>query len=133
MSGSQMQLYAREQLAYPAADLDHKEPQGVELHPLDSRGHQLAPQHVQEPIGRCVQQQPELVGKKTLAAEAVGFEMPLEVLDVVLDLAALYVEVIELFRLGGFVGYHKASVSAFGHGLRLIDDPPLALPTFGLV
>jgi hypothetical protein len=74
-----MQLYAREQLAYPAAEvLDHKEPQGVELHPLDSRGHQLAPQHIQESIGRCMQQQPELLGKKTLAAEALGFEMPLE-------------------------------------------------------
>src|SRR5215210_1140186 len=133
MSGSQMQLYAREQLAYPAADLDHKQPQGVELHPLDSRGHQLAPQHVQEPIGRCVQQQPELVGKKTLAAEPIGFEMPLEVLDVVLDLAALYVELIELFRPGGLVGYHKASVGAFGHGLRLVDHPSGALPTAGLV
>jgi hypothetical protein len=62
-------------LAYSAADLDHKKAQRIELHPLDARPNELPSQGVQQPVSCRVQQQPKLVGKEAVAAQAVGLEV----------------------------------------------------------
>jgi hypothetical protein len=68
------------QLAHPAADLDGQEPQRAELHPANSGPDQPSSDVVGKPVGRRVQEQPELVGKEAVAAEAICLQRPFEVL-----------------------------------------------------
>ncbi len=49
-----------EQLTHPTAYLDQPQPERVQLHPSGARRDELPAQGVQQPVGRRVQQQPEL-------------------------------------------------------------------------
>lgn len=64
MAGSQTQAHPVVELFDPAAELDQAQPKRGERHPRDMRGLQPAAQSVEEPVGRDVEQQPELVGPK---------------------------------------------------------------------
>ena len=55
-------------------------------------------EEVDEVVGGGVQQQAESVGQKAVAAQAVGAEAVLELLDAVLALAAIVVESEDLAR-----------------------------------
>jgi hypothetical protein len=95
--------------------------------------HQFLPQSVHKPVGSGVQKQPKLVGYKAVAAEAIGFERYLQILDPILCLAPLSVMSVEFIGLIGFVGHHKAGVGALFHHLGFVDDPALDLPASRLV
>src|SRR5438874_7339433 len=74
-------------------DLDEAQPQSFELHDAPGRafGHQPA-HRPEEPVGTGVKKEAELVGRRLMAGGAVGGEMVLPRLDVVLRLAARAVE-----------------------------------------
>jgi hypothetical protein len=99
MARSQMQPHLRHQLPYPATDLDETKPQGVQLHPPRATFDQLSPQSIHQPVGCGVQEQAELVGYETVAAQAIRFHVELEVLDPVLCLSSPGVELLESVRL----------------------------------
>lgn len=80
-----------------------------------------------------MQQEPELIGEEAMAAEAVGFEVELEILDPVLALSAPGVELVEILRLVGPRGNDEAGIGPSLHRLGLVDDPAPPLPAPGLV
>jgi hypothetical protein len=104
--------YLGEQLSNPAADLDEVEPQGVQLHPPHARPDQPPPQLVQQPLSRGVQQQPKLVCKEPVAAEAIGLQRPLEVLDPAFRFSPSHVPIVEFGRPIGTGAYDEAGVLA---------------------
>jgi hypothetical protein len=81
------------QLDDAGGEFDQAQSQGVELHdaPVRAFGHEAA-HRPQEPIGAGVQEQAELVGFGLVAGGAVGGEVVLPGLDVVLGLTARAVE-----------------------------------------
>src|SRR5215212_3488032 len=123
----------RKEFSDPPTDLYELQAQGVQLHPLYPSIHQLLPQSVHKPVGGGVHKQTKLVGQKALAAEAIGFERYLQILDPILCLATLSVMSIEFIGLIGFVSHHKAGVGALFHHLGFVDDPALDLPASRLV
>src|SRR5918994_2232322 len=133
MTRSQMQADLCHQLPYPATDLDETKPEGVQLHSARAAFDQLPPQSIHQPVGRGVQEQAELVGYETLAAQAICFHVELEVLDPVLCLSSPSVELVESVRLIISGGYHKARVRPLLQRLGLVDDPALVLPASGFV
>jgi hypothetical protein len=103
-------MYAnlRKEFSDPPTDLHELQAQGVQLHPLYAPIHQLLPQSVHKPVGSSVHKQTKLVGHKAVAAEAIGFERYLQILDPILCLATLSVMSVEFIGLIGFVSHHKA-------------------------
>jgi hypothetical protein len=103
-------MYAdlRKEFSDPPTDLYELQAQGVQLHPLYPPIHQLLPQSVHKPVGSGVHKQPKLVGHKALAAEAIGFERYLQILDPILRLPTLGVMSVEFIWVLGFVGQHEA-------------------------
>jgi hypothetical protein len=95
MARSQMQADLPHQLPYPATDLDQTKPEGVQLHLARAAFDQLPPQSIHQPVSRGVQEQAELVGYETVAAQAIRFHVELEVLDPVLCLSWPGVELLE--------------------------------------
>src|SRR5260370_37164560 len=106
-------------------DLDEAQPQSVELHDAPGRafGHQPA-HRPEEPVGTGVKEEAELVGGGLMAGGAVGGEMVLPRLDVVLRLTARAVEpLIELLGAAALeVGDDKAGIVS----LAALLDPPHA-------
>ena len=86
---------------------------------------------VDEIVGEAVEQQTEGVGQKTVAAEPVGAEAILELLDAVLALAAIVVKGKDLRRPAGTVGDDEAQVDSGGRVLGLVADAALTWPTAG--
>ena len=81
------------QLDDAGGDLDEAQPQSVELHDAPGRGFGHQPAHrPEEPVGTGVKEEAELVGRGLMTGGAVGGEMVLPGLDVVLRLAARTVE-----------------------------------------
>jgi len=128
-------MYAdlRKEFSDPSADLHELQAQGVQLHALYTLIHQLLPQSVHKPVGSGVQKQPKLVGYKSVAAKAIGFERYLQILDPILRLPTLGVMSVEFIGLIGSVGHHKAGVGALFHHLGFVDDPALDLPASRLL
>ena len=82
-----------------------------------------------------MQEQPELVGRRACAGRAVGGEMRLPGLDVVLGRAAPAVDIL-VERLGlsaGEVGDDEAAIGPLGADLDPGDDALDAAPTGGPV
>jgi hypothetical protein len=82
----------------PAADLDQAQPRRVQLHPRNFEFGQPTADRVEQPAGRPVQQEAELVGPEPVVAQAVGEAGPLEVLDPVLRLAPVGVPGVDRLR-----------------------------------
>src|SRR5215218_3263706 len=130
MARSQMQAYLRHQLPYPATDLDETKPQGVQLHPPRTAFDQLPPQSIHQPVGR-VQEQTELVGYETVAAQAIRFHVELEVLDPVLSLSSPGVEFVESVRLIISVCDRRVRVRPHRQLHHRFDDPATMRPACG--
>ena len=94
------------------SNFDQAQPQGIKLHNSPSRtfGHDAA-HRPQEPIGASVQEQAKLVGLGRVAGGAIGGEVVLPRLDVVLGLAAGAVEpLVNVLGAAAFeVGDNKAA------------------------
>ena len=73
-----------------------------------------------------MQEQTEGVGQKTMAAEPVGTEAVLELLDAVLALAAIVVKGKDLGSTAGTVSDEEAEVGSGGGVLGLVTDATLA-------
>jgi len=80
-----------------------------------------------------VQEQTESVGQEAVAAQAVGAEAVLELLDAVLTLAAIIVESEDLGGATGAVRNNEAQVGSGGGVLGLVADAALVLPGTGAV
>src|SRR5512133_363414 len=107
------------------SNFDQAQPQGIELHNSPSRTFgQDAAHRPQEPIGASVQEQAKLIGLGRMAGGAVGGEVVLPRLDVVLGLAAGAVEpLVKVLGAAAFkVGDNKAGVGAFGPRFDAGDD-----------
>ena len=123
-------------LDHPRGDLDEAQSQGVELRDGKTRAlrHRGA-QAPHQPVGAGMQEQPELVGGRACAGRAVGGEMRLPGLDVVLGRAAPAVDIL-VERLGlsaGEVGDDEAAIGPLGADLDPGDDALDAAPTGGPV
>src|SRR5918997_4217053 len=99
MSRGQMHADLRKEFSDPPTDLHELQAQGVQLHPLYPPIHQLLPQSVHKPVGSGVHKQPKLVGHKAVAAETIGFERYLQILDPILRLPTLSVMSVEFIGL----------------------------------
>jgi hypothetical protein len=74
--------------------------------------------------GRSVEQQPELVGQKAMAAQAVGLKLQLQLLDAVFHGAPQPVNaVIDKLRVAAHVSDYSALVGARMGLIQLGDDP----------
>ena len=84
-----MDADARGLLDHAGADLEQAVAEGCELGPVERHParHGIA-EREHQPVGRGVEDQPELVGGRALAGGAVGGELDLVLLDKVLGLAA---------------------------------------------
>jgi len=121
-----------EALADQPTDLDEPEAEGVELHTGNAELDQPVPECVQEPVGRGVQQEPELIGPEGMIAQPVGKAGIFEVFDPEFgSTTALDLEVIEGSGVVVAGGDHKADVETFGKDFGLDDDPTSLLPTPG--
>ena len=100
----------------PGGDLDQREADRVELSGAPERGlGGQATQRVQEPVGRGVDQQTELVRGGAGARRPVRGEVQLVRLDQVLGLAALAVDaLVKPARRAFEVGDDEAAVAALG-------------------
>ena len=78
-----------------------------------------------------MQEQAEGVSQEAVAAQAVGAEAVLELLDTVLTLAAIIVESEDLRSATGAVRNYEAQVGSDGGVLGLVADAALARPTAG--
>src|SRR5215210_2669864 len=128
-----MQPHLRHQLPDPPSDLDEKKPEGIQLHSAHSAGDEFPPQSVHEPVGRGMQQEPKLVGHESMATEAVGFYVKLEVLDPVLALPTARVKRVKLLRMVAPGGNDEAGIGPLLHRLGLVCDPTPMLPACGPV
>src|SRR5579864_6462401 len=109
-----------ESLANEPADLDQPKTQGVELHPWYPKLDQPVAQGVQEPVGRGMQQEPELVGHKRMVAQPIAMAGALEVLDAVLGRTTpLDIPVVEGERIVGPVGDDEAGIGSLLQRFRL--------------
>lgn len=130
-----MQADLRLHLDHPRGDLDEAQSQRVELGDGKARAfrHRSA-QAPHQPIGAGMQE-PELVGRRSCAGCAVGGEMRLPGLDVVLGRSAPAVEIL-VERLGFpacKIGDDEAGVSTLGADLDAGDDAFHAAPAGGPV
>jgi hypothetical protein len=80
-----------------------------------------------------VQQQAEGVGQEAVAAQAIGTEAILELLDAVLAFAAVIVEGEDLGGTTRAVGNQEAQVGSGGGVLDLVTDAALMRPTASAV
>ena len=73
-----MDAHAGSLLDHPGAGLEQSVAEGGELGPVErhAAGHGVA-QREHQPVGRGVQDQPELVGERALAGSAAGGELTL--------------------------------------------------------
>ena len=101
MAGGQPQADAVASLPDAAADLEQPQAEGVQLHPLDPPRPQPTPQRIEQPVGRRVQQQPELVGAEAMVTEAISKAGDFQILDGVLAIAAGNVPGVERLGRGG--------------------------------
>src|SRR5581483_4712857 len=93
VAGGELEADDRPELADAASDLEQAEAQGVELHTGRARRDEPATERVQQPVGRGVEEQAELVGEEAVAAHAVREAGILEVLDPQLRLPAVHIPV----------------------------------------
>ena len=75
-------------------DLQELEAEGVDLGRGQLCAFQVVAQQPEQAVGRGVEQQPELVGQEAVAAQAVGPEIQLQLLDAVFHIAPEHVEVV---------------------------------------
>jgi hypothetical protein len=94
----------------------------------------MVAQQPKQAVGRSVEQQPELVDPKPVAAQAVGLELQLQFLDAVFHVAPEHLEVV-VDKLGAahHVGDHEPLIGAQGGIFLLGDDPAGLVPGFHLV
>lgn len=76
-------------------------------------------------VGEAVQEKPKGVGQKTMAAEPVGAEAVLELLDAVLALTAIVVKGKDLRGATGTVRDQEAEIGSGGGVLGLVADAAL--------
>jgi hypothetical protein len=69
-------------------------------------------QQPKQAVSGGVQEQPELVGQETVAAQAVGFELQLQFLDAVFHVAPQHIDiVIDELGIAAEVGDHEALIN----------------------
>ena len=84
---------------------------------------------MEQPVGGGVDQEPELVGRRTAAGGAIRGEVQFVGLDQILGLAACTVDfVVKPARRAGDVGDDEAAVGAFRRGLDPGDHLSLDMP-----
>ena len=95
------------------ADLQELETQGVDLGRGQVRTLEMAAQQPEQAVGHGMEQQPELVGQETVAAQAIGLEIQLQFLDAVFHVAPEHVEVVvDKLGIAAQVGDYKALIGA---------------------
>ena len=77
-------------------------------------------------IGEAVQEKPEGVSQKAVAAQTIGVEAILELFDAVLALSAIIVKAEDLRSATLAVGDQKTQVGSDRRMLGLIANAPLA-------
>ena len=117
-------------VADASADFEELGAQSFDLGGAPRLG-QLQAKQVDQVVGGGVQEQAESVGQEAVAAQAVGAETVLELLDAVLALAAIVVESEDFGGATGAVGNHEAQVGSGGGVLGFVADAALARPTAG--
>lgn len=120
----------------PGGELDQAQTQGIELGDApDGAPRHGGPQVPHQPVGTEVQEQPHLVGGSAVAGGAIGGEMRLPCLVMVLGLAAGAVDVL----IDGAATHaseaddDEAGVDALQSGLDAGDDALDAIPACGAI
>ena len=90
-AGGEVDANAAGGLAHAGTEFEQPCAQGLDLRRAPRLG-QLEAEQVDQVVGDPVQEQAESVGQEAVAAQAVGAEAILELLDAVLALAAIVVE-----------------------------------------
>ena len=94
----------------------------------------MAAQQPEQAVGHGMEQQPELVGQETVAAQAIGLEIQLQFLDAVFHVAPEHVEVVvDKLGIAAQVGDYKALIGAQASVFHLGDDPAGLVPGIRLV
>ena len=110
-------------------DLDEFDPQGVDLGTLELCAFQMLSHQEKQTVGKDMQIEPELIRKKPVTAQPIGFELEFELLDAVLDVSPKHVDiVVDPFGFETKIGDHKPLIWAFLSILGLGNDPAGALP-----
>jgi len=117
-------------------ELEEALPKRADLGADAGGGRDVAPQLLQQDVGRGGEQHPEGIRPELGAARPVQAEAGMELLDPVLDIPALAVQPVDMGQRLPEVGHHEAGVvpgvaPGQPHHLGLHDDPALAAPFLG--
>lgn len=126
----------RPKLPDAGADLEHLQPDRIELRPGPGGvAEMMPPQGVFQDVGHRVQKQAELIGLEPMAGGPVGAKMGLMVLDEKLHRAPLAVELLvdDPRGQGREIRHHETRVRSEGVMLGFDDDPGLFGPALGSI
>ena len=79
---------------YAGADLEQFEPDGVDLGGFQFGATQVPPQQPEKSVSGGVQKEPELISQKTVTTQAISFDLQLEFLDPIFDIASQDIDII---------------------------------------
>lgn len=127
-----MQPDHHRQFPDPTSDREEAQPERVGLATHHPCGHQPAPDRIEQPAHRRMNEQVELVGDKRVASQAIGNAVVLEVCNPVLWISPFNTVVGHL--LGADVAVSESDVGGGspGQDLGLVDRTPRALPAPGM-
>ncbi len=125
-AGGQVDADAAGGLADASTDFEQASTQSFDLRRAPRQRKLQQTKQIDQVVGKAMQEQTEGVGQKTMAAEPVGTEAVLELLDAVLALAAIVVKRKDLGSVAGAVSDEEAEVGSCGGVLGLVTDATLA-------
>lgn len=117
----------------PSPNFEEFEPQGADLSRLKFSALEMLTHQQEQTVRKGVKQKPELVGEKPMAAEPIGFELKLQLLDTILGITPKDIDfVIDSPRIEAQIGDHKpligSLVGVFGLGNHTAGAPPGVSP-----
>lgn len=107
--------------------------EGADLSRLKFSALEMLTHQQEQTVRKGVKQKPELVGEKPMAAEPIGFDLKLQLLDTILGITSKDIDfVIDSLRIEAQIGDHKpligSLVGVFGLGNHTAGAPPGVSP-----
>lgn len=117
----------------PSPNFEEFDSEGADLSRLKFSALEMLTHQQEQTVRKGVKQQPELVGEKPMAAESIGFELKLQLLDTILGITPRGIDfVIDSLRSEAQIGDHKpligSPVGVFGLGNHTAGTPPGVSP-----
>jgi hypothetical protein len=98
----------------PSPNFEESDSEGPDLSRLKLSALEMLTHQQEQTVRKGVKQKPELVGDKPMAAEPIGFELKLQLLDTILGITPKDIDfVIDPLGVETEIGHHKPLIGAF--------------------